>query len=150
MYSWWWVELSPETCRVKPLRRINAIFASCWIYFTIPFFVFPFPAPLPPLCLIFTLLFPFPLPEASRQQVFEGDTLSLELVIGMTSMNDGRRRLASVLLAFPLFPWMELIKYPRNVIQFNSWRPTVDLWNANNCAVIMYIEVASNPKPRQP
>ena len=33
--SWWWVELSPETCRVKPLRRINAIVASCWIYFTI-------------------------------------------------------------------------------------------------------------------
>jgi len=28
------VELSPETCRVKPLRRINAIVASCWIYFT--------------------------------------------------------------------------------------------------------------------
>ena len=24
-----------ETCRVKPLRRINAIVASCWIYFTI-------------------------------------------------------------------------------------------------------------------
>jgi len=22
-------------CRVKPLRRINAIVASCWIYFTI-------------------------------------------------------------------------------------------------------------------
>ena len=35
MYSWWWVELSPETCRVKPLKRINAIVASCWIYFTI-------------------------------------------------------------------------------------------------------------------
>ena len=35
MYSWWWVELSPETCRVKPLRRINAIVASCWNYFTI-------------------------------------------------------------------------------------------------------------------
>ena len=34
MYSWWWVELSPETCRVKPLRRINVIVASCWIYFT--------------------------------------------------------------------------------------------------------------------
>ena len=34
LYSWWWVELSPETCRVKPLRRINAIVASCWIYFT--------------------------------------------------------------------------------------------------------------------
>ena len=34
MYSWWWVELSPETCRVKPLRRINAIVASCWIYYT--------------------------------------------------------------------------------------------------------------------
>ena len=37
--SWWWVEwcwveLSPETCRVKPLRRINSIVASCWIYFT--------------------------------------------------------------------------------------------------------------------
>ena len=29
------VELSPETCRVKPLRRINAIVASCWTYFTI-------------------------------------------------------------------------------------------------------------------
>ena len=29
------MELSPETCRVKPLRRINAIVASCWIYFTI-------------------------------------------------------------------------------------------------------------------
>jgi len=28
------VELSPKTCRVKPLRRINAIVASCWIYFT--------------------------------------------------------------------------------------------------------------------
>jgi len=28
------VELSPETCRVKPLRRINAIVASCWNYFT--------------------------------------------------------------------------------------------------------------------
>ena len=27
MYSWWWVELSPETCRVKPLRRINAFVA---------------------------------------------------------------------------------------------------------------------------
>ena len=26
---------SPETCRVKPLRRINAIVASCWNYFTI-------------------------------------------------------------------------------------------------------------------
>ena len=23
MYSWWWVRLSPETCRVKPLRRIK-------------------------------------------------------------------------------------------------------------------------------
>ena len=34
MYSWWWVELSPETRRVKPLRRINAVVASCWIYFT--------------------------------------------------------------------------------------------------------------------
>ena len=34
MYSWWWLELSPETCRVKPLRRINAVVASCWIYFT--------------------------------------------------------------------------------------------------------------------
>jgi len=30
------VELSPETCRVKPLRRINAIVTSCWNYFTIP------------------------------------------------------------------------------------------------------------------
>jgi len=29
------VELSPETCRVKPLRRINAIVASCWNHFTI-------------------------------------------------------------------------------------------------------------------
>jgi len=29
------VELSPETCRVKPLRRINAIVVSCWNYFTI-------------------------------------------------------------------------------------------------------------------
>ena len=27
-------ELSPKTCRGKPLRRINAIVASCWIYFT--------------------------------------------------------------------------------------------------------------------
>ena len=27
--------VSPETCRVKPLRRINAIVASCWNYFTI-------------------------------------------------------------------------------------------------------------------
>ena len=35
LYSWWWVELSPKTCRVKPLRRINAIVASCWNYFTI-------------------------------------------------------------------------------------------------------------------
>jgi len=35
LYSWWWVELSPETCTVKPLRRINAIVASCWNYFTI-------------------------------------------------------------------------------------------------------------------
>ena len=35
LYSWWWVELSPETCRVKPLRRINTTVASCWIYFTI-------------------------------------------------------------------------------------------------------------------
>ena len=35
LYSWWWVELSPETCRVKLLRRINAIVASCWNYFTI-------------------------------------------------------------------------------------------------------------------
>ena len=35
LYSWWWVELSPETCRVEPLRRINAIVASCWNYFTI-------------------------------------------------------------------------------------------------------------------
>ena len=34
LYSWWWVELSPESCRVKPLRRINAFVASCWIYFT--------------------------------------------------------------------------------------------------------------------
>ena len=34
LYSWWWVELSPETCRVKPLRRINAIVASCWNYLT--------------------------------------------------------------------------------------------------------------------
>ena len=23
MYSWWWVRLSPETCRVKSLRRIK-------------------------------------------------------------------------------------------------------------------------------
>ena len=38
MYSWWWVRLSPETCRVKPLRRIkNAIVASCWTYFTTTF-----------------------------------------------------------------------------------------------------------------
>jgi len=29
------VELSPETCRVKPSRKTNAIVASCWIYFTI-------------------------------------------------------------------------------------------------------------------
>ena len=35
LYSWWWVELSSETCRVKPLRRINAIVASCWNHFTI-------------------------------------------------------------------------------------------------------------------
>jgi len=33
------VELSPETCRVKPLRRINAIVASCWNYFTIWYIV---------------------------------------------------------------------------------------------------------------
>jgi len=26
--------LSPETCRVKPLRIKNAIVASCWTYFT--------------------------------------------------------------------------------------------------------------------
>ena len=24
LYSWWWVRLSPETCRVKPLRRIKS------------------------------------------------------------------------------------------------------------------------------
>ena len=29
------MELSPETCRVKPLRRINAIVAFYWIYFTV-------------------------------------------------------------------------------------------------------------------
>ena len=29
------MELSPETCRVKPFGRINAIVASCWNYFTI-------------------------------------------------------------------------------------------------------------------
>ena len=23
MYSWWWVRLSPETCKVKPLRRMK-------------------------------------------------------------------------------------------------------------------------------
>jgi hypothetical protein len=23
MYSWWWVRLSPKTCRVKPMRRIK-------------------------------------------------------------------------------------------------------------------------------
>ena len=23
IYSWWWARLSPETCRVKPLRRIK-------------------------------------------------------------------------------------------------------------------------------
>ena len=34
LYSWWWVRLSPETCRVKPLRIKNAIVASCWTYFT--------------------------------------------------------------------------------------------------------------------
>ena len=34
IYSWWWVRLSPETCRVKPLRIKNAIVASCWTYFT--------------------------------------------------------------------------------------------------------------------
>ena len=28
------VRLSPETCRVKPLRLKNAIVASCWTYFT--------------------------------------------------------------------------------------------------------------------
>ena len=28
------VRLSPETCRVKPLRIKNAIVASCWTYFT--------------------------------------------------------------------------------------------------------------------
>ena len=26
--------MSPETCRVKPLRIKNAIVASCWTYFT--------------------------------------------------------------------------------------------------------------------
>jgi len=30
LYSWWWVRLSPETCRVKPLRIKNAIVASWW------------------------------------------------------------------------------------------------------------------------
>jgi len=35
------VELSTETCRVKPLRRINAIVASCWIYFTIDYLGMP-------------------------------------------------------------------------------------------------------------
>ena len=34
LYSWWWVRLSPKTCRVKPLRIKNAIVASCWTYFT--------------------------------------------------------------------------------------------------------------------
>ena len=34
LYSWWWVRLSPETCRVKTLRIKNAIVASCWTYFT--------------------------------------------------------------------------------------------------------------------
>ena len=34
LYFWWWVRLSPETCRVKPLRIKNAIVASCWTYFT--------------------------------------------------------------------------------------------------------------------
>ena len=28
------MRLSPETCRVKPLRIKNAIVASCWTYFT--------------------------------------------------------------------------------------------------------------------
>ena len=32
---WYNKKMSPETCRVKPLRRINAIVASCWNYFTI-------------------------------------------------------------------------------------------------------------------
>ena len=35
MYSWWWVRLSPETCRVKAnAKNKNAIVASCWTYFT--------------------------------------------------------------------------------------------------------------------
>jgi len=34
------VELSPETCRVKPLQRINAIVASCWNYFTTSDYMF--------------------------------------------------------------------------------------------------------------
>ena len=32
---------TPETCRVKPLRRINAIVASCWTYYTIVFIMVP-------------------------------------------------------------------------------------------------------------
>ena len=35
MYSWWWVRLSPETCRVKAIaKNKNATVASCWTYFT--------------------------------------------------------------------------------------------------------------------
>ena len=35
MYSWWWVTLSPETCRLKAIaKNKNAIVASCWAYFT--------------------------------------------------------------------------------------------------------------------
>ena len=52
------MELSPETCRVKPLRRINAIVASCWNYFTISlsyscYFLF---FSVPVLCMLFSLI----------------------------------------------------------------------------------------------
>ena len=53
--------LSPETCRVKPLRRINAIVASCWIYFTTPHALLRVVVPVVPnfcsLNVIFVLSF---------------------------------------------------------------------------------------------
>ena len=41
MYSWWWVRLSPETCRVKPLRRKKrncCILLELFHYYTQPEF----------------------------------------------------------------------------------------------------------------
>ena len=39
LYSLWWVRLSPETCRVKPLWIKNEIVASCWTYFASKFII---------------------------------------------------------------------------------------------------------------